>query len=101
MQLLIMIYQMHIMELTMLLVLLTSHFNYTSGGTVRKSPPTGFVEYAINGYVNAGVRCGLFDFQNGFFYEYDGKDALLCKKIFCSQLAGTVTCSRFMVITLY
>ena len=69
-------------------------FNYTSGGTVRKSPPTGFVEYAINGYVNAGVRCGLFDFQNGFFYEYDGKTLFCVRRSSVQQCAGTVTCSR-------
>ena len=69
-------------------------FSYTSGQTVRVSPPTGFVEYGINGYTNAGVRCGLFDFQNGFFYEYDGKTLFCVRRSSVQQCAGTVTCTK-------
>ena len=66
-------------------------FSYTSGSIVNQSPATGFVEYAISGYANAGVRCGLFDFQNGFFYEYDGKSLYAVRRSSVQQCAGTVT----------
>ena len=68
-------------------------FSYTSGSIVNQSPATGFVEYAISGYANAGVRCGLFDFQNGFFYEYDGKSLYAVRRSSVQQCAGTVTCA--------
>ena len=73
-------------------------FSYTGGASVTQSPPSGFIDYVISGYKNAAIRAGLFDFQNGFFFEYDGKD-LFCvttQKIYRSrfvdqQLAGTIT----------
>ena len=52
-------------------------FSYSGGQSVTQSDPQGYIEYAISGYKNAAIRAGLFDFQNGFFFEYDGKD------IFC------------------
>jgi hypothetical protein len=64
-------------------------FTYTGGGSVSVANPEGFVEYAISGYKNAGVRCGLFDFQNGFFYEYDGKQLFAVRRSSVQQLSGT------------
>lgn len=68
-------------------------FSYTSSGTVVVASPTGFGEYAIARYTNAGVRCGLFDFQNGFFYEYDGKQLYAVRRSSVQQLSGTVSVS--------
>ena len=68
-------------------------FNYTAGGSVIEPNPTGFIEYAIAGYENAGVRCGLFDFQNGFFYEYDGSQLFAVRRSSVQQLSGTAICN--------
>ena len=66
-------------------------FTYSASGSVTVASPTGIPEYAIARYKNAGVRCGLFDFQNGFFYEYDGKQLYAVRRSSVQQLSGTVT----------
>ena len=68
-------------------------FSYTSGSSVTQSSPTGFIEYAISGYSNAGIRAGLFDFQNGFFFEYDGSDLYAVRRSSVQQLSGTASVS--------
>ena len=65
-------------------------FSYTSSGSVVQADPDGFIEYAISGYKNAGIRAGLFDYQNGFFYEYDGKDLHCVRRSSVQQISGTI-----------
>jgi len=65
-------------------------FSYTADSSVSEANPTGFIEYAIDSYQNAGVRCGLFDFQNGFFYEYDGSQLYAVRRSSVQQLPGTI-----------
>ena len=67
----------------------TFTFSYTSSSNVSQSPAGGYVDYVISGYKNAGIRAGLFDFQNGFFFEYDGKDLACVRRSSVQQLAGT------------
>ncbi len=69
-------------------------FSYTSSSNVSVAQAKGFVDYVISGYKNAGIRAGLFDFQNGFFFEYDGKDLACVRRSSVQQLAGTVDCSN-------
>lgn len=66
-------------------------FNYTSSTSVTQAIPTGFVEYAISDYTNAGIRAGLFDFQNGFFFEYNGKNLYAVRRSSVQQIPGTIT----------
>ena len=66
-------------------------FSYTGGQSVTQSSPQGYIEYAISGYKNAAIRAGLFDFQNGFFFEYDGKDIFCVRRSSVAQLAGTAS----------
>ena len=51
----------------------TFTFTYTMGGDPADDAPGGIIEYTIASYSNAGIRGGLFDDQNGMFYEYDGQ----------------------------
>ena len=39
----------------------------------------------------AVVRSGLFDTQNGFYYEYDGDKLYACRKDSVKELFGTVS----------
>ena len=66
-------------------------FSYVSSTSVTQSAPQGYIEYAISGYKNAAIRAGLFDFQNGFFFEYDGKDIFCVRRSSVAQLAGTAS----------
>ena len=67
----------------------TFTFQYTAGGTVSETSPTGFMEWTINTYSGAAVRAGLFDDQNGFFFEYDGSDLACVRRSSVQQLSGT------------
>ena len=67
----------------------TFTFQYTAGGTVSETNPTGFMEWTINTYSGAAIRAGLFDDQNGFFFEYDGSDLACVRRSSVQQLSGT------------
>ena len=67
----------------------TFTFTYTALSAPSTSPSSGFIEYTINGYENAVTRCGLFDDQNGFFYEYDGQTLYTVRRSSTQQLTGT------------
>ena len=53
--------------------------------------PTGISEYTISSYSNAGIRGGLFDDQNGMFYEYDGSTIYCVRRSSTLQIPGTTT----------
>jgi len=67
-------------------------FTYTTGGAVTSgiANPEGFIEYTISNYTDAGIRAGLFDDQNGMFYEYDGSVLYCVRRSSTAQLAGTI-----------
>ena len=67
----------------------TFTFTYTALSAPSVSPSTGFCEYTINGYQNAVIRAGLFDDQNGFFYEYNGQNLYCVRRSSTQQLTGT------------
>jgi hypothetical protein len=69
-------------------------FSYTSSSSVSEANPTGFIDYAIQGYTNAGIRAGLFDFQNGFFFEYDGTNLYAVRRSSVQQCSGTASVVR-------
>ena len=64
-------------------------FSYTAGGSVTDAVPSGFLEYSIQSYSNAGIRAGLFDYQNGFFFEFDGSTLYAVRRSSVQQISGT------------
>jgi len=50
-----------------------------------------FAEYYVNNWNNSSLRCGLFDDQNGMFFEYDGQQLSVCRRSSTKQLSGVVT----------
>tara|TARA_X000000368_G_scaffold12479_1_gene10091 strand:- start:254 stop:4915 length:4662 start_codon:yes stop_codon:yes gene_type:complete len=69
----------------------TFTFQYTMGGDPADDAPAGIVEYTIASYSNAGIRGGLFDEQNGMFYEYDGQYLYAVRRSSTTQVPGTVS----------
>ena len=63
-------------------------FQYELPGAPTTSIPDGIIEYGINGYSNSAVRTGLFDYQNGMFFEYDGQDLYAVRRSSVQQLPG-------------
>jgi hypothetical protein len=64
-------------------------FTYSSGGPTLTAQPTGFPDVYINSYTDSYVRGGMFDEQNGFFYEFDGQTIYCVRRSSTQQLSGT------------
>ena len=75
-------------------------FTYSSGGPTLTANPSGFPDVYINSYTDSYVRGGMFDEQNGFFYEYDGQDIFCVRRSSTQQLSGTfAVTNRSHVVT--
>ena len=63
-------------------------FSYTLPQTPTSSIPSGIIKYNLNGYSGSAIRSGMFDFQNGFFFEYDGSTVNCVRRSSTTQLSG-------------
>jgi hypothetical protein len=63
-------------------------FTYTAGSTPSASPATG--NWVVNPWTWYGSsnRVGMFDSQNGFFFEFDGQTLYAVRRSSTFQLAG-------------
>ena len=66
-------------------------FKYGMTETPNSSVPSGIIKYNLNGYTGAYIRAGMFDQQNGFFFEYDGSQLNCVRRSSTTQLSGTST----------
>jgi len=69
-------------------------FTYTTDSTVLTTVPNGIIKYNLRGYTGSFTRAGMFDFQNGFFFEYDGTTLHCVRRSSVEQLSGTVTATN-------
>jgi hypothetical protein len=51
----------------------------------------GFPQFYVIDWSNGAVRSGMFDDQNGMFYEFDGQAIYAVRRSSTQQLAGTVS----------
>lgn len=51
----------------------------------------GYPAYYVNSWVNSALRVGLFDDQNGIFFEYDGTTLNCVRRNSTKQLTGTAS----------
>jgi hypothetical protein len=66
-------------------------YECSDSGTARNlttGTPSGLLNYNPGNYSNAAIRCGLFDYQNGFFFEYDGTDLYAVRRSSVQQISG-------------
>jgi plastocyanin len=63
-------------------------FSYYLTKTPNESIPNGVLEYNIDSWTNSNVRCGLYDYQNGMFFEYDGNELWCVRRSSVQQLPG-------------
>lgn len=66
-------------------------FTYTAGGAPGATPGTGNITVQPNSWYGAFIRVGMFDNQNGFFWEYDGQTLNVCRRASTYQLAGYIS----------
>ncbi len=68
-------------------------FQYSLDSVPSNLIAPGVVEYSVNGWQNSKLKCGLFDDQNGLFFEYDGQQLYCVRRSSTLQLSGTVSVS--------
>jgi len=71
-------------------VVSTFAFNYVSPTAPRLNPAPGILNMNVTNWYGASVRTGMFDAQNGFFYEYDGQILYAVRRNSTTQLSGIV-----------
>ena len=68
------------------------NFSYDLSGSIPQSSiPGGLSQYNVQGWTDSVVRAGMFDFQNGFFYEFDGQELWAVRRSSTAQISGTAT----------
>jgi len=65
-------------------------FKFTLNDIPSSGIPNGIIQYNLNGYSGAYTRSGMFDFQNGFFFEFNGQDLYCVRRSSTQQLSGVV-----------
>jgi hypothetical protein len=69
-------------------------FTYTLTGTPTTSIPNGIIKYNVVSYSDAATRVGMFDMQNGFFFEYDGVALSCVRRTSTTQISGTAQVTK-------
>ena len=69
-------------------------FTVVSGGAMLQSIASGFPEYYRNEWRDSYIRAGMFDDQNGFFFEYDGQEIYCVRRSSTLQLSGVITVTK-------
>jgi hypothetical protein len=69
-------------------------FKYTMLSTPTDTKAGGFPTYTRASWNDSFIRAGMFDDQNGFFYEYDGQKLNAVRRSSTLQLAGTINVTR-------
>ena len=64
-------------------------FRYYITDATTTSVPNGIIAYNVDSWQNSKVRCGLFDYQNGMFFEFDGENLWAVRRSTVQQLPGT------------
>jgi hypothetical protein len=71
-------------------------FNFTciAASTIptgTESTAYGFPQFNVLQWQNGAIRAGMFDFQNGMFFEFDGQKLYCVRRSSTQQLAGTAS----------
>jgi hypothetical protein len=70
----------------------TKTFTYTASVAPTDTAPGGTNAFiTATAWKGASVRTGMFDEQNGFFFEYDGQTLYACRRDSVKELFGTIS----------
>lgn len=76
---------------TVLLVTGFNTFTYTALSTPSAATASGTYYVSVVGWYGAANRLGVFDHQNGLFFEFDGQQLYAVRRTSTFQLSGKVT----------
>jgi hypothetical protein len=68
-------------------------FRITATTTVpegQEARAYGYPQFYVREWSNGAVRSGMFDFQNGSFFQFDGQEIYCVRRSSTQQLAGTI-----------
>jgi hypothetical protein len=65
-------------------------FRITKGGGIPEARAYGFPQFYVREWSGGAVRTGMYDFQNGMFFEFDGQEIYCVRRSSTQQLGGTV-----------
>jgi hypothetical protein len=71
-------------------VLSLTEFRISKSGGIPESRAYGFPQFYVREWSGGAVRTGMFDFQNGMFFEFDGQEIYCVRRSSTQQMAGTV-----------
>jgi hypothetical protein len=69
-------------------------FTYTALTTPSATPATGIPTISPSTWFGASNRVGMFDSQNGFFFEFDGQTLYAVRRSSTFQLSGVATATN-------
>ena len=69
-------------------------FSYEMAAEPLQVKAEGYPKYLRKTWNDSFVRAGMFDDQNGFFYEFDGQDLYCVRRSSTLQLSGVVSVTR-------
>lgn len=70
------------------------NFTIDIGSNILLDNIIGFPQFNVNNWQDSSIKCGLFDDQNGFFFEYDGKQLYAVRRSSTQQLSGQFKTER-------
>ena len=68
-------------------------FRYATNGVPTDVNPGGFAALFLYEWADSKVRAGMFDDQNGMFFEYDGQQLYCVRRNATTQMSGTISCA--------
>ena len=72
-------------------VISPTQFTYTALSTPSAASASGQYQVYVNSWVGSSVKIGMFDDQNGLFFEYDGQTLYAVRRASTYQISGNVT----------
>ena len=78
-------------DFTVLSVVDTNTFTYYMNETPSQLLVGGFPQLVVSDWGGSKLRAGMYDFQNGMFYEYDGTTLYCVRRDSVNQLGGTAS----------
>lgn len=66
-------------------------FQINLGVVPSDQQAAGLVEYYVNAWQNSRLKCGLFDDQNGLYFEYDGQALNVVRRSSVQQISGNAS----------
>ncbi len=69
-------------------------FRISKSGGIPEDRAYGFPQFFVREWAGGAVRTGMFDFQNGMYFEFDGQKIYAVRRSSTQQMAGTVAAQQ-------